>query len=70
MAQGTIKWFDNKKGFGFIEGPNGADVFFHHSSVAGQGFDNLAQGQRVKFEIEQGGGGRGKGPRVQSPRSA
>jgi cold shock protein len=66
MPEGKVKKVVADKGFGFIEGPNGADVFFHHSSVVGQGFDNLAQGQRVRFEIEQEGGGRGKGPRAVS----
>jgi CspA family cold shock protein len=66
MPEGTVKKVVAEKGFGFIEGANGTDVFFHHSSVAGQGFDNLAQGQRVTFEIEQGGGGKGKGPRAVS----
>jgi CspA family cold shock protein len=51
MPEGTVKKVVAEKAFGFIEGPNGADVLFHDSSVAGQGFDNLAQGQRVTFEI-------------------
>jgi CspA family cold shock protein len=52
MAQGTIKWFDNKKGFGFIaQDQGGADVFVHFSCIDGDGFKTLAEGDRVEFEI-------------------
>ena len=51
MAKGTIKWFDNAKGFGFIEQDNGIDVFVHHSAVIGQGFKSLAVGDKVLFDI-------------------
>ncbi len=54
MAQGVIKWFDNKKGFGFIaqEG-GGQDVFVHFSSIKGDGFKTLEEGDRVEFEVLQ-----------------
>jgi cold shock protein len=52
MAQGTIKWFDNKKGFGFIaQDQGGPDVFVHFSCIDGDGFKTLAEGDRVEFEI-------------------
>ena len=70
MAKGKIKKIVHDKGFGFIEGPNRQDVFFHHSSVANGGFDDLAQGQEVEFEVDEDGGGKGKGPRAKSVRPA
>jgi cold shock protein len=55
MAQGRVKWFNEKKGFGFIEvDDQEKDVFLHHSSIAMQGFRTLTEGQRVSFDIEQG----------------
>jgi len=51
MASGKIKWFDNKKGFGFISQSAGHDVFVHHSSITGQGFKTLNEGDEVSFEI-------------------
>jgi CspA family cold shock protein len=51
MASGKIKWFDNKKGFGFIAQSTGQDVFVHHTSIAGQGFKTLNEGDEVSFEI-------------------
>jgi len=52
MAQGTIKWFDNKKGFGFIaQDEGGADVFVHFSCIEGDGFKTLTEGDRVQFEV-------------------
>ena len=54
MANGTVKWFSNKKGFGFIEQENGADVFVHHSAIDATGFKSLEEGDRVTFDIEQG----------------
>lgn len=51
MASGKIKWFDNKKGFGFIAQSSGQDVFVHHTSIAGQGFKTLNEGDEVSFEI-------------------
>jgi len=50
MPQGTVKWFDTKKGFGFIQQENGPDVFVHYSVIGGEGFKNLAEGQAVEFE--------------------
>ena len=54
MAKGTVKWFDDKKGYGFIENDEGGDVFVHHSAIKMSGFKTLAQGERVTFGIEQG----------------
>jgi CspA family cold shock protein len=66
MASGTIKKLVHDKGFGFIQGSDGADVFFHHSSVADRQFDNLTEGQNVEYTVDQGGGPKGKGPRAAS----
>ena len=54
MASGTVKWFNEKKGFGFIENDDGGDVFVHHTGIQGSGFKTLSDGDRVSFEIEQG----------------
>ncbi|TFG37123.1 MAG: cold-shock protein [Syntrophobacterales bacterium] len=54
MAEGTVKWFSERKGFGFIEQDEGGDVFVHHSAIQSEGFRTLQEGQRVSFEIEQG----------------
>jgi CspA family cold shock protein len=54
MATGTVKWFNEKKGFGFLEQPGGADVFVHFSAIKMDGFRTLAEGQRVEFEVQQG----------------
>ncbi|MGD0253872.1 MAG: cold-shock protein [Verrucomicrobiota bacterium] len=51
MASGKVKWFDNKKGFGFIAQGTGQDVFVHHSSIIGAGFKTLNEGEEVSFEI-------------------
>ena len=67
MASGTIKKLVSDKGFGFIQTGDGADLFFHHSSVEGGQFDRLTEGQQVEFTVEQGqGSGKGKGPRAAS----
>ena len=54
MANGTVKWFNDKKGFGFIEQENGPDVFVHHSAINASGFKSLKEGDKVTFDIEQG----------------
>jgi CspA family cold shock protein len=54
MASGTVKWFNERKGYGFIEQEDGPDVFVHHSGIAGSGFKSLNEGDRVTFDIEQG----------------
>ncbi len=54
MPQGTVKWFNPEKGYGFIRQENGEDVFVHYSSIAGDGFKSLEEGQRVEFEITAG----------------
>jgi len=54
MATGTVKWFDDKKGFGFITLDSGESVFVHHSAIQGNGFKTLQENQKVEFEIEKG----------------
>jgi len=54
MAHGKVKWFNDQKGFGFIEQEGGDDVFVHYSSIAGDGFKTLAEGDEVEFELTQG----------------
>jgi CspA family cold shock protein len=50
---GTVKWFNNSKGYGFLAQENGPDVFVHHSAIQGEGYHSLEEGQRVEFTIEQ-----------------
>jgi len=57
MPEGTVKWFNDQKGYGFITAEGGKDVFVHHSAIEGEGFKSLAEGDRVSFEIEQGAKG-------------
>ncbi|MBA4417015.1 MAG: cold-shock protein [Syntrophus sp. (in: bacteria)] len=54
MAQGTVKWFNNSKGFGFIGQDDGADIFVHHSAIQGTGFKSLTEGERVTFDVVSG----------------
>jgi CspA family cold shock protein len=60
MAKGTVKWFDETKGYGFITGEDGKDIFVHYSSIQGSGFKSLAEGDAVSYEVEQGD----KGPKA------
>jgi CspA family cold shock protein len=54
MTTGTVKWFNDAKGYGFITPESGPDVFVHHSSIQGEGFKTLAEGQKVQFDITKG----------------
>ena len=54
MANGTVKWFNDQKGYGFIEQEDGPDVFVHHSGINSTGFKSLKEGSKVTFDIEQG----------------
>lgn len=58
--RGAVKWFDAQKGFGFIERPDGSDIFVHYSDIVGSGFRTLSEGQKVQFEIGQSS----KGPQA------
>ena len=58
MAQGTVKWFSDKKGYGFIEQEDGQDIFVHYSSIDTPGFKSLSEGDRVSFDVEE----RDRGP--------
>ncbi|MGD0885645.1 MAG: cold-shock protein [Thermodesulfovibrionales bacterium] len=60
MAQGTVKWFNDSKGFGFIANEDGSEAFVHHSSIQGDGFKSLAEGDKVSFDTEKGP----KGPKA------
>ena len=54
MTNGTVKWFNDRKGYGFIEQEDGPDVFVHHSGISGDGFKSLREGDKVTFDIEEG----------------
>jgi CspA family cold shock protein len=54
MPEGTVKWFNQRRGYGFISAPDGREIFVHYSDIAGHGFKTLVQGEQVTFEIVQG----------------
>jgi len=64
MARGKVKWFNEQKGFGFIEREDGGDVFVHYSSITGGGFKTLQEGEEVEFDVIQGA----KGPKAENVR--
>ena len=66
MAKGTVKWFNDSKGFGFVTSEDGTDAFVHHSDIQGEGFKSLAEGDAVEFEMAEGP----KGPKAINVRKA
>jgi len=67
MAEGTVKWFNDSKGFGFITPADGSkDVFVHHTAISGEGFKSLQEGDRVQYDVTQGP----KGPQAENVRKA
>ena len=65
MPEGTVKWFNDTKGYGFIQSDEGQDVFVHQSEILGEGFRTLSEGSRVQFELTQGP----KGPKAMQVKS-
>jgi len=65
MATGTVKWFSEQKGYGFIESEDGKEIFVHHTGISGDGFKNLYENQRVEFDTEAGQ----KGPKAVNVRT-
>jgi len=65
VAQGTVKWFNSEKGYGFIATDGGPDVFVHYSAIAMDGFKTLMEGDRVEFEVQAGRDGRSQAANVQ-----
>ncbi len=66
MSQGTVKWFNDTKGYGFIRGEDNSDIFVHHSEIRAEGFRTLKEGQKVEFDMAQGP----KGPKATNVRMA
>ena len=66
MANGTVKWFNDAKGYGFITQESGPDLFVHHTSIQGSGFKSLAEGEKVTFDVAQGP----KGPQATNVKKA
>lgn len=66
MSEGKVKWFNERKGFGFIEQEGGADVFVHFSAIQASGFKTLTEGQAVSFDVKQGN----KGPEAENVKAA
>jgi len=64
MTRGKVKWFNDQKGFGFIEQEGGGDVFVHHTSIQGEGFKTLAEGEEIEFDVTEGP----KGPKAENVR--
>jgi CspA family cold shock protein len=62
VARGKVKWFNDQKGYGFIEQDNGTDVFVHHTAILGEGFKTLAEGEEVEFDVTKGP----KGPKAEN----